>query len=136
MFASTSGNVSVELAERRDRRAIRSATWLCAAFSSVAATAIGSLSIAMQRRAGPALDRGDREDARAAADVEDARRASTPRSASVLQLLEHEPRARVGAGAERHAGIEIDHDVAGLGARTCSQLGTTTNWRVSRLTLK
>ena len=59
-------------------------------------------------------DRRDREDPRAAADVEDARAArAAPRSASASTRREAQPGRRVEPGPERHPRVEREDDVVG-----------------------
>src|SRR6185503_12456074 len=82
------------------------------AFSRAASTASGSVSTATT---GDAPRRGDREDARARADVEHAPTLELQRRERLEALLGR----RMQAGAECHAGIEHDLDgvVVGLGPR-------------------
>ena len=114
-------------------RRTRLPTRLCRALARVASTAIGSIS--RPRRASHRADGGDREDPRAAADVERAAERSPVRA--LLERLEAQPRRRVEPGPERHPWIEVDdHLVAGASMRassacTTSRRPTWSTWKCS-----
>ena len=82
------------------------------ALAAVASMAIGSMSTPRAARR-PELDRGDRQDPGAAADVEDARvREGAVAVRERLERREAQPRRRVEAGPERHPRVEgQDHVV-------------------------
>ena len=70
-----------------------------------------------ERRRRAELERGDRQDPRAAPDVEDAGAGQrAPRSATRLERGQAQPGRRVEAGPERHPRIEREDDVVGLRA--------------------
>ena len=77
--------------------------------------AIGSVSIA-ERRGRPEPEGGDRQDPRAAADVEDPRAGEHAPVRQRLRAREAQARRRMEPGPERHPRIEREDDVAGLAA--------------------
>ena len=114
--------------------AIRPSTWLTAALARVASTAIGSLSIASQvaagQRSAAAIDRMPEPQP-----TSSTRSGCAPRSASACSSSSTSrvlawvpvPNAMPGSsaiGTSSGPGVNV------------SQLGTTTNWRVNRLTRK
>ena len=105
------------------------------ALAIVASMAIGSMSTPSARVA-PEPHRGDRQDPRAAADVEHAARPAARRSASGLERREAQPGRRVEPGPEGHPGIERDDDVVGRARDAAASVGRITSRRPTRSTGK
>ena len=116
-LASTTSNGASPVGRLPARAETRRAIRLRRTFAVVASMAIG-IGVDADRRAGTELDGRDREDPRAASDVQHARAAQVAAIGESLDGGETQARRRMEPGPERHPGIERQNDVAGRGAVT------------------
>ncbi len=109
-LASTTSNGPDPVGRLPSRARMRRTRWFRRAFATVASTAIGSVSTPSAAvRAEP--HRGDRQDAAAAPDVEDARAGQRAAIRQRLDRREAQPRRGMQAGPERHPRVEREDHV-------------------------
>jgi hypothetical protein len=111
-LASTTSNGVAPLGRLPSRARTRRATAFRRALAAVASTAIGSVSTP-NARGRAQLDCGDREDPRAAPDVQHPRAGQGTPVGQILDRGEAEPGRRVQSRPECHARVERQDHVAG-----------------------